>query len=99
MFSFIQQAADSIKAAMESEALLTSGSASNMVAGETPTGIVTANGVTKVSCIDPRDSSAIEGFQMPDMSDGQDEPECQGASVSFIHSQKYISFYPASIRR
>jgi len=70
---------------MESEALLTSGSASNMVAGEIPTGIVTANGVTKVSCIDPRDAGAIEGFQMPDMSDGEDEPECQGASVSFFN--------------
>ena len=73
---------------MESEALLTSGSASNMVAGEAPSGIVTANGVVKVSCIDPRDANAIEGFTMPDMSDGEEEPGCQGATVSCIFKFK-----------
>ena len=58
--------------------------------GETPTGIVTANGVTKVSCIDPRDANAIEGFTMPDLSDGADEPECQGATVC---AETFIKIY------
>ena len=52
-----------------------------ILTGEAPTAIATANGLTKVSCIDPRDPNAIEGFTMPDMSDGEDEPGCQGATV------------------
>ena len=80
---------------MYSEALLTSGAAGNMVAGEEPTAIVTANGKTKVSCIDPRDPNAIAGFTMPDMSDGEDEPECQGATVS-LKSGKILRIFELS---
>ena len=58
--------------------------AGNKVRGEPATPIVTANGVNKVSCIDPKSAeNALDGFTLPatmgaDIEDGA----CSGASVS-----------------
>ena len=83
---------------MDSEAQLTSGAAANMVAGENPSPLVTANGVTNVLCIDPKDSAgSLGGFALPDMSEDGDESDCTGATVShyfcFGNLNKARSYY------
>ena len=83
--SFIK-AADQIKAAMAVEVHLTSGVAANMVAGEEPTAVLTVNGVTMVSCIDPNDpkGNILGGFNVPYI-DRITGSGCTGATVSIFY--------------
>ena len=64
---------------------LTSGMAANMVLGEPAAPITTNNGITKVSCIDPKKSedSPIDGFALPkSLGSGLADGSCTGASNS-----------------
>ena len=65
---------------------LTSRIASNMVLGEPSNDILTSDGVSKISCINPKQkSTSLSGFKLPgslggDLRDGQ----CMGSTVSVI---------------
>ena len=80
------QAALAMQIAMDNEAKLTSGQSGAMVMGEPPSPIITANGVNKVSCIDPKsDATGLDGFALP-KSMGDDVPDggCTGAQVLML---------------
>ena len=71
-----------MKKAMSSEAMMTSGVAATMVAGEKPTVISIMNGIVSISCMDPADRGKdLIAFTLPDM--GKDDAGgCMGATVS-----------------
>ena len=87
--------------AMDNEARLTSGQSANMVMGEPATPIITADGVSKLSCIDPKsDDTALDGFALP-KSMGDDVPDggCTGAQVIIRTLLIDINWYMSIIHK
>ena len=71
---------------MAAEAQLSQGMAGNMVQGEPASPVYTANGVNKISCIDPKNkNTALDGFKLPaSLGNGVGDGQCMGVEVGIV---------------